>query len=432
MVDGGEGEHAADRRILRAEFAARLSARVRLPWETGLMGVVLGGRPALQSPADWELPVPLPPSGWQEVAVVPPVAPPRPRTSAREGLGPAEEDRRARELAVEKWFVLVRAMGDHCDLARKARAGGKGALRQSLVDALAPKAEATLKSRGGVLEAYFRWVRARRLQVVPVTEAVVYSYFAALRDAGAPPSRAKSTMSALAFAAFVLGLDGVKEALASPRVRGVTFAQFAKKRLTEGRSPLTKRQVEFLQCGVAAFPQDVDKLLAGFCCTCLATRLRFADAQRARSEPFLDLVPEGEGFLELPLGKVKAVRTVLAGTASKAAVGHATGLAGEQWARAWLELRVKLGLNVKKDGCLLPSPAPGGGFHRRRMRSDELLAWMKRQFSAVPGLQLKGQRVGSHSCKKTLLSWCAKFGLGKEVRRDLGYHASKGDRSMSA
>ena len=109
---GGEGEHAAARRTLKAEFQARLAARVRLPWETGLMGVVLGGRPVFQSPADWELLVPLPPTGWQEVEVVAPVAPPRPRTSAREGLGPEEEDRRARALAVEKWFALLRAMGE--------------------------------------------------------------------------------------------------------------------------------------------------------------------------------------------------------------------------------------------------------------------------------------------------------------------------------
>ena len=60
------------------------------------------------------------------------------------------------------------------------------------------------------------------------------------------------------------------------------------------------------------------------------------------------------------------------------------------------------------------------------------MAWTKRHFAAVPGLQLSGQRVGSHSCKKAFLSWSAKFGLGKEARRGLGYHSSPGDKSMSA
>ena len=55
---------------------------------------------------------------------------------------------------------------------------------------------------------------------------------------------------------------------------------------------------------MTAFPEDVDKLLAGFCCTCLTTRLRFADAQRARSEPFLELDPEGvRGYGVYPGGQ---------------------------------------------------------------------------------------------------------------------------------
>ena len=166
--------------------------------------------------------MPAPPTGWQEVEVVAAVGTVRPRIKAREGLSPEEEDEKARALAIEKWFTLVGVMGGHCELVRKAGASDDKVLRQSLADALAPKAEATLKARGAVLEAYFKWARARGLQLAPVTEEVVYAYFAALlRDARAPPSRAKSTMSALAFAAFVLGLDGVEEALASPRAKGV-------------------------------------------------------------------------------------------------------------------------------------------------------------------------------------------------------------------
>ena len=117
------------------------------------------------------------------------------------------------------------------------------------------------------------------------------------------------------------------------------------------------------------------------------------------------------------------MRTVVAGTASKAAVGRVAGLAGEPWAKAWLDLRVELGLNVAKDKFPLPAPSPAGGFRQRRMRSEE-----QRHFAAAPGLQLSKQRVGSHSCKNTLLSWSAKCGLGKGTRRDLGYHSSPGDK----
>ena len=40
--------------------------------------------------------------------------------------------------------------------------------------------------------------------------------------------------------------------------------------------------------------------------------------------------------------------------------------------------------------------------------------------------------IGAHSLKTTLLSWCAKYGVPRETRRILGYHALPGDRSMDA
>ena len=40
------------------------------------------------------------------------------------------------------------------------------------------------------------------------------------------------------------------------------------------------------------------------------------------------------------------------------------------------------------------------------------------------------QRIGSHSGKVTLLSWCAKYGAEKGTRRALGYHVPLKDRSV--
>ena len=34
--------------------------------------------------------------------------------------------------------------------------------------------------------------------------------------------------------------------------------------------------------------------------------------------------------------------------------------------------------------------------------------------------------LGTHSCKVTALSWCAKAGISKEVRAILGYHSPNG------
>ena len=95
---------------------------------------------------------------------------------------------------------------------------------------------------------------------------------------------------------------------------------------------------------VTAMSDPVDCLYAGLVSACVACRLRFGDAQHVRDEPFLDVTDDGEGFLELPLGKAKNANTLVAGTMNKAAVGQARGLRGKAWAIAWLELRKELGL----------------------------------------------------------------------------------------
>lgn len=39
------------------------------------------------------------------------------------------------------------------------------------------------------------------------------------------------------------------------------------------------------------------------------------------------------------------------------------------------------------------------------------------------------KKVGTHSCKATCLSWCAKNNVPPDVRKSLGYHSNPGDRT---
>jgi hypothetical protein len=106
--------------------------------------------------------------------------------------------------------------------------------------------------------------------------------------------------------------------------------------------------------------------------------------------------------------------------------GHSLDLLDRGWAKCWLDLRVKEGLDVKYDGCLQPQPMVGGGWTRSRMSSTELGTYMRRTLAVISELP----RITAHSSKATMLSWCAKYGLQKNVRRMLGYHSTPGDLSM--
>ena len=119
------------------------------------------------------------------------------------------------------------------------------------------------------------------------------------------------------------------EVVKSPRVVGATWVQLALKRETTRRSPLTVAQVALFQSAVL-LPEgsQVDRLLAGTMALLVAVRLRFSDAQRAREEPQLGLDPEGDGYIELPLGVTKNSRKPDLVAADQVTVGHALCLAG--------------------------------------------------------------------------------------------------------
>ena len=81
-----------------------------------------------------------------------------------------------------------------------------------------------------------------------------------------------------------------------------------------------------------------------------------------------------------------------------------------------------------RDGTIWRAPLKGGrGWAARPYSSQEAAEWLRRFLYRVG--ELSGS-VGSHSCKTTLLSYCAKFGVKGEYRRVLGSHSKPKDRSV--
>jgi hypothetical protein len=115
-------------------------------------------------------------------------------------------------------------------------------------------------------------------------------------------------------------------------------------------------------------------------------------------------------------------------------VADAFGLTGRGWASSWLEARRAAGLDAARDGFLLPTvigPFPSMMLGCRRASTSEVSSLIKEIFMAAEaGWDLS--RVGAHSLKPTLLSWCAKFGLPLATRRKLGGHAKGRDKSALA
>lgn len=420
--------------MLQAALAANKRRCIRpLPWESGPVGLVFGGTRTTSgtasSIAQW---LRQDGGGEVEIAGVETVAPRgrRARGFDRDaGLPPEEEDSQERRKAVRLWCGVVRDIGQHCELFRSC--GSLEEVDAGVEDALAAKATATLRARGYAIGAFVAWARKWGVEPWPLAEKTAYRYMRHLASMRAPATKATSAIKAFAFVGFVFGVDGAGH-FKSPRVNGAAWTMFVRKRLTAGRSPLRVDQVRLLQATVSAeSAENLDRLMSGLVCCLVACRLRYFDAQRASEEPVLDVLESGYGYIEVHLNETKSTNTPRTKRVKKVGVGHALGLDGGLWAREWLELRRRVGISASKFKCLQPAPDGQGGWLRRRLRSHELLGWLRRFLEVSTARPGKEQSLGTHSSKVTLLSWAGKFGIHKGDARTLGYHVKSKDTQVN-
>ena len=329
-------------------------------------------------------------------------------------------------MIMAKWFTTVRGMGKDSELVREAGVGVE--LEASVTDILANRATATLRTRHGALMSYLGWAQSQGIAPWPTAEAKTYKFLQHLKQKQAPATKAGSVLKALSFAAHLFGMEGGSRRIKSERVRGAAWAMFATKGVAQGRSPFTVGQLRLLQATVLAdHAEEVDRLMAGLTCLLVSCRLRYFDAQRSTLEPVMDLDSSGMGYVEVAMRATKTTNTPRLKHAEKVGVGHVQGVNGENWVKPWLEVRKKAGINAAQCKCLMPAPNGKGGYFQRRLRSDELLKWMKVFFQRSGAEGPPKQKLGTHSSKVTLLTWAGKFGLPKGDRRTLGYHMKAKD-----
>ena len=343
-----------------------------------------------------------------------------------------------RSRAMRGWVALFAKAGWQGLAAAEAVAEEPGTEEkvEALEGVFAKKATGTLLARLSHARLYTAWAAtfgmACQAQPFPIAEPTAYEYTKYLVASKAPPSRADSFRTMVAFLKYACGLRGADEVLSSNRVAGKAWQAFEGKRLRVQRDPLKKAQVEALQAIALDPAEDMrDRIFAGFEAFCLAVRFRNGDAQHVEEEPSLDCDPSGMGFVETYSSALKNTRSTSRRRIRIAVVGWKVGFDGRNWAAAWLELRAQEGLRVETQGCLMPAPDPDGdGWLQGPLTCEECNLWLAELLIRRLGRDVPLGNVGSHSLKATLLSWSAKFGLKGGDRRVLGYHAKSKDASV--
>ena len=345
----------------------------------------------------------------------------------------AERRANLRDAAISKLLIVLKhrlsssvtgrhilSLGDETMQAEGAR---------SIVDAVVGvRSPATLVKRANSLLSFLRWVaHSCDENVDPFCEGVLWKFFTFLKDMSAPATRADSTLSAMRFAHFVLGFDGLATAVTSRRLVGISEIMLSGKRLLKQATVLTVTQVLGLHSALKNKNRHVmDRAVVSYILFSLYGRCRNSDFQAIHSVE-ADFSPAG-GFVVIETCNHKAGRLAALKTRLLPILIPARGVNGEVWVAEALQALCEAGVNLDKpiDGPLLPAPAgETGTFLGRNLMSSEVSS-MLRKFLGVPdaGPSDDAPRFSSHSLKATTLAWAARYGLSPATRSLLGRHSS--------
>ena len=418
---------------------------LKMPWEVGIFKDIFSDEPvpqplvpAMEISADCSFGLGVEPQAVAEKvaeAASTTTADPIFATCVSCANGKLYAERRAslRDAAISKLLVVLKhclsasvtgrhilALGDEASQSEGAR---------GIIDAVVGvRSPATLVKRANSLLTFLRWVAHSCEDCIdPFCENVLWRFLTFLRDTGAPATRADSTLSAMRFAHFVLGFDGLASAVTSRRLVGISEIMLAGKRLLRQASVLTVAQVLGLHASLTNKNLHImDRAVIGYILFSLYGRCRNSDFQSIHSIE-TDFGPSG-GFVIIETCNHKAGRLAALKTRLLPILIPARGVNGEVWIADAMQVFSEAGVNLDNpiDGPLLPAPAgESGAFLGRSLMSSEVSA-MLRSFLGVPnnGHDDNAPLFSSHSLKATTLAWAARYGLSPATRSLLGRHTS--------
>ena len=445
-----------DRQLFSAVWSGRsATAGLKMPWETGIMAQVFSAR--VPDPGFMNLHVlelartPMPGIPFLSRVVV---------EAMHDGKNPAAVSSVAirterafeviakkfcdvawpnlldakRDRAMKRWQLILSSAPEAFGAAARIVKATDGTLDESdvarnITDIFANKSSSTLMKRAGALMMFLAWRRQENRSGVdfPVCESEAYEYISSMRGQTSAYTRAGSFISALRFAHFILQLNLVDDVLVSTRITGFVFKRNLDKPKVVQADPMTAQQVRGLENFMLGPGSDFDKAACGFFLFLVFARLRFTDGQHITSMS-LDLDEEGIGFIEAGCDWTKTGNTARKRNLILPVAAPANGITKSSWAVVWFEVRSRVGLVCGTGLPLLPVLGTNERWLGRALEPDEGSKWLNELLIIIFGFKPLN-RVRTHSCKDTTLSWCAKYGIQKHIRRTLGYHVAADDVS---
>ena len=328
-----------------------------------------------------------------------------------------EEERESLlQIALKRWMMVVTSFQQTTVVWMQLAAEGDDLKKLTvLADVFRGKAPGTLLKRVRAIEKICYHLGPGNF---PCSEETIYRFFQFERDHGAPPSRLKSYLEALAFCLYTFSMEELKPVVTSKRLHGCSIP--AVPMAVVQASPLTVEELTKLHA-VLWTQGDWNSVFAGAVLFVVYARARWADAMHS-SQLYPDRDDTGvTRYLEAAASVHKTMHANLYRHRLLPLVAPAVGVVEEPWVDRWFTVRDALGIKPPPLHALMPAPASDGGATKRPLSATEAGAWLRKLLHGTKE-QLKERRLSAHSLKATTLSYAAKFGLSAETRLQLAYH----------
>ena len=403
---------------------------LKLPWEQGFWKDFFDGPSVSKGVRDWKVmeqplyvqfashveqgPVKKPrvtePVTWQQVV--------------RSGAEQTWQDKREADFQVSlrRWHDTLLTLPCSILVVQQLRALKNTTDRlRMLRDVFWKKAPSTLLKRINSFCRFVDFLKNAELDF-PGTEPEFYSFLDSERSAGAPASRIQSIIQSLVFAQHVVGISELSVLTSSRRCAGVSgHRNSGPKRQAD---PFRVLEIVALHDILADDGRDLwDRCMSGMILLAIYSRSRWNDLQQAETMS-LDYDNSGTiAYAELKIADHKTKFSAAFRNCFLHACAPACGVVHGDWIGQWMHVRTLLGVSFDHGHPTMPAPSDGGGISGRPLTSEEMKHWTHLLLRSVE-IDFTGRRITSHSCKCTLLSWCAKRGLPWEDRLVLGGHTS--------
>ena len=331
-------------------------------------------------------------------------------------------DRDERSSLVAEFAYWVRTSKVDSDLQKQMLTETDEAKQIRMVDdALVERSTGTLRVRIGSLRGL---QRSLDMNPLACNEERLYKELCRLRDAGAPPSRATGYLQAMRFGVVVCGSSSAAGILDSKRVVGAAYGPQQGKFKVQ-RSALTLRQLVALEEYVSSVTSVHEAAIGGHLLFCVYAQARWGDTQHLVAAPKLDVLEDGPGVIEATAKKSKGVRGLKRLRMQTPVVALAYSVSGRRWWEGWAMARSVLRLG---GSPALPSIKADGSLGAKPMTSSHAASWLKGTLAKLNVAKVSNKELGSHSCRATLQSWLARWGMAPSARRALAHHLKPGDR----